>query len=139
MAFAQLLKLSGWRGVVSGELEERLEEVSGPPQNASLTAARSLGGKGSDICVSRRDAKKRSRGGHAALEGEKDQIGTAANAEFAEEIGDVEFNGALGNVEFAGDFLVGEIFEERIEYFLLAAAEIGDGVSLETTTLIGQD
>ena len=44
---------------------------------------------------------------HAALEGEQDQICAAANAEFAEEIGDVKFYGAFGDVEFAGDFFCG--------------------------------
>lgn len=79
------------------------------------------------------------RGGHAALESEEDEIGTAADAEFAEQIGDVKFYSALGDVEFAGDFFVGEIFEERIENFLLAAAEIRDGIGFEATTLTGQD
>ena len=120
-------------------MEEGIEKVSGPRQKEDPTTARSLDGKGSAICVSRRNAKKRSRGGHAALERKKDQIGTAANAEFAEEIGDVEFNGALGNVEFARDFLVGEILEKRVEYFLLAAAEIGDGIGFETAALTSKD
>jgi hypothetical protein len=51
----------------------------------------------------------------------------------------VEFYGTLGNVEFAGDFLVGKIFEERIQYFLLATAEIGDGIGFETAALTGKD
>ena len=68
--------------------------------------------------------------GHAALEGEEDEIGTAADAKFVEEIGDVEFYRAFGDVEFAGDFFVGKIFQERIENFLFAAAEIGDGIGL---------
>ena len=109
-------------------MEEGIEKVSGPPQKADPTTAASLQNEGRianewDVCE-----KRGLRSRHASLEGEKDQIGTAANAEFAEEIGDVEFNSALGNVELAGDFLVGEIFEKRIEYFLLAAAEIGDGI-----------
>ncbi len=79
------------------------------------------------------------RGGHAALKGEQDQIGAAADAELAEQIGDVKFYGALGNIEFAGDFLVGEIFEERIENFLLAAAEIRDGIGFEAAALTSQD
>lgn len=51
----------------------------------------------------------------------------------------MEFHGALGNVEFAGDFLVGEIFEKRIQHFLLAAAEIGDGIGFEPAALAGED
>ena len=46
---------------------------------------------------------------HAALEGEQDQVGAAANAEFAEKVGDVKFYRALGDVKFAGDFFVGKI------------------------------
>lgn len=78
-------------------------------------------------------------GGHSALEGEEDEIGAAADSEFVEEIGDVKFYGALGNVEFAGDFFVRKIFEERIENLLFAAAEIGDGIGFETTGLPGKD
>ena len=84
-------------------------------------------------------ARKRLRRRHAALESEKDQIGAAADAEFAEEIGDVKFYGALGDVEFAGDFFVGKIFEERVQDFLLAAAEIGDGIGFEAAALIRED
>ena len=46
--------------------------------------------------------------GHATLKGQKDQVSAAANAEFIEQVGDVKFDGAFGNIEFAGDFLVGE-------------------------------
>ncbi len=49
---------------------------------------------------------------HAALKGEEYQIGAAADSELAEKIGDVKFYGALGNVQLAGDFLVGEILEK---------------------------
>jgi hypothetical protein len=73
--------------------------------------------------------------GHAALEGQENQVGAAADAEFAEEIGDVKFHGALGNVEFAGDFLVREVFEKRVEDFLLAAAEICYGICFQAATL----
>ena len=83
--------------------------------------------------------RERLRLGHAALESKKDQIGAAANAEFTERFGDVEFYGALGNVEFAGDFLVGKILEERIQHFLLAAAEISVRIGFETAALTGKD
>ena len=76
---------------------------------------------------------------HAALEGEKNQVGTAADSEFAEKIGDVKLYRAFGDVEFAGDFLVGKIFEERVQNFLLAAAEIGDGIGFEAAALIRED
>jgi len=76
---------------------------------------------------------------HAALEGEKNQIGAAADAEFAEEIGDVKFYSAFGDVEFAGDFFVGKVFEKRVQDFLFATAEIGDGIGFETATLTGKD
>jgi len=77
--------------------------------------------------------------GHAALECEEDEIGAAADSEFVEQVGDVELYGALGDVELAGDFLVGKIFEKRIENFLFAAAEIGDGVGFEAARLSGKD
>ena len=47
--------------------------------------------------------------------------------------------GSLGDVELAGDFLVGKIFEEGVEDFLLAAAEIGDGIGFEAAALIRED
>ena len=51
----------------------------------------------------------------------------------------MEFYGALGDVEFAGDLLVGEILEERIENFLFAAAKIGDGIGFEAARLAGKN
>jgi len=77
--------------------------------------------------------------GHATLKGQKDQVSAAANAEFIEQVGHVKFDGAFGNIEFAGDFLVGEILEKRIENFLFATAKIGDGFRLETPALTGKD
>lgn len=47
----------------------------------------------------------------------------------------MKLDGAFRNIEFAGDFLVGEILEERIEDFLFAAAQVGDGIGLETAAL----
>jgi hypothetical protein len=76
---------------------------------------------------------------HATLEGQKDQVGATANAEFIEQVGNVKLYGALGNIEFAGDFFVGEILEQRIENFLFAAAKIGDGFGLEAPALTGED
>ena len=78
-------------------------------------------------------------GGQAALEGQEDQVSAAANTEFVEQIRDVEFDGTLSDIEFAGDFLVGKILEQRIEDFLFASAEIGDGVGLQTAPLPGKD
>jgi len=51
----------------------------------------------------------------------------------------VKFYGALGDVKFAGDFFVGEILEEGVQDFLLAAAEVGDGISFETASLTGEN
>ena len=78
-------------------------------------------------------------GGHAALESEKNEVRAAAHAEFVEEIGDVELYGAFGDVELAGDFLVREVLEKRIEDFLFATAQIGNRVGFEATRLAGQD
>ena len=77
--------------------------------------------------------------GHAALKGQKDQVSAAANAELIEQVGHVKFYGAFGNIELAGDFLVGEILKKRIENFLFAAAKIGDGFRLETPALARED
>ena len=73
---------------------------------------------------------KLSDGRHAALECQQDEVGAAADTEFAEQIRDVKFHRALGDIELAGDFFVGEIFEQRIENFLFAAAEIRNRVGL---------
>ena len=78
-------------------------------------------------------------GGHATLESKEDEVGAAANAEFVEQIRNVELHGTLGNVELAGDFFVGEIFKERVEDFLFAAAEIGDGIGFEAARLARED
>ncbi len=51
----------------------------------------------------------------------------------------MEFHGAFGNVELAGDFLVRKILEERIENFLFAATEIRDGISLQAAALARED
>ena len=110
-AFALESKLTGWEIVVSREFGKYGESATGD------------------------ETRKNSRGRHAALESQKDQVGAAAHAEFAEEVGDVKLYGALGDVEFAGDFLVGKIFEERVQNFLLAAAEICDGIGFETASL----
>ncbi len=47
----------------------------------------------------------------------------------------MKFYGALGYVEFTGDFFVGKILEEGVQDFLFAAAEIGDGIGFETAPL----
>src|SRR6266850_2379549 len=77
--------------------------------------------------------------GQTALEGKKNQIGAAADAELVEQVRNVELDRAFGNVELAGDFLVRKIFEERIEDFLFASAEIRDGISLQAAALAGED
>ena len=87
-------------GEASGDDGVKREEVAASPV-PTIVSEESPPGKV--------DCRLRLR--HAALEGEKDQIGAAADAEFAEEIGDVKFYGAFGDVEFAGDFFVGKIFE----------------------------
>src|SRR5215472_4149802 len=75
----------------------------------------------------------------AALKRQQDQIGPPANAKLIQKIGHVEFHGPFGDVKLARDFLVGKILEERIEYFLLATAQIGDGVRLQAAPLVRQD
>src|SRR5260221_11050036 len=75
----------------------------------------------------------------AALKSEKNEIGAAADAKFVEQIRDVELDRALSDIEPAGDFFIRKILEERIEHFLLAAAEVSDGVSFEATPLTGEN
>src|SRR6267154_5422994 len=75
----------------------------------------------------------------AALEGEKNQVGTAAHTELVEQVRNVKFHGAFGDIELVGDFLVRKIFEKRVENFLLAAAEIGDGIGFQAAALAGED
>jgi len=91
--------------------------------------------------LAQQDAERRRLefGGHAALERQEDEVGATADTEFVEQVGNVKFYGAFGNVELAGDFFVGKIFEERIENFLFAAAEIGDGIGFEAARLSGKD
>src|SRR5260370_35814786 len=75
----------------------------------------------------------------AALKGKQNEVGTAAHTELTEQVRNVKLHSALGNVELAGNLFVRKIFEQRIENFLLAAAEIRDGIGLQTTTLAGKD
>src|SRR5260370_20687204 len=75
----------------------------------------------------------------AALEGEKNQVGTTAHAELDEQVRNVKLHGALGDIELTGDLFVRKVFEKRIENFLLTAAEIGDGVGLQAAALAGED
>ncbi len=51
----------------------------------------------------------------------------------------MKLHGAFRDVELAGDFLIGKIFEKRIENFLLAAAEIGNGIGLQAAALASEN
>src|SRR6266403_174032 len=75
----------------------------------------------------------------AALKGKKNKVGTAAHAELTEQVRNVKLNSAFRNVELAGNLFVRKIFEQRIENFLLAAAQIRDGIRLQATALAGED
>src|SRR5581483_3933460 len=76
---------------------------------------------------------------HAALEREKDQSRAAADTELIQQIRNVELDGTLGDIELAGDFLVGEIFEQGIENFLFAAAQVRHGIGFQAPALTGED
>ena len=91
------------------------------------------------LCYLRSSSTQKLDLGEAALEREKDEISTAADSKFIEQVGDVKFDGALGDIELAGNLFIGKIFEERIENFLFAAAEIGDGIGFEATALGCED
>ena len=71
----------------------------------------------------------------AALVAEEDQVGAAADAELRQQIRDVEFHGALGDMQAVGDFLIREIFEQAAQDFLLAAAEFARGIGAEAASL----
>ncbi len=51
----------------------------------------------------------------------------------------MKFHGPFRDVQLAGDLFVGEIFQQRIEDFLFAAAEIRDGIGLQPATLAGKN
>ena len=75
------------------------------------------------------------RSGAAALVAEKNQVGAAAHAKFREQVRNVEFNGAFGNVQAIGNFFIGEIFEQAVQNFLLAAAEFGGRIAAQAAAL----
>src|SRR5258708_24841977 len=83
--------------------------------------------------------RQRSSLRQAALKGKKNEVGTAAHTELTEQVRNVKLHSAFRNVELAGNLFVGKIFEQRIENFLLAAAEIRDGIRLQTTTRAGKE
>jgi hypothetical protein len=58
----------------------------------------------------------------ATLIAEKDQVCAAAHSKFGEQIGDVEFDRTLGDVQPIAHFLVGKIFEQCAEDLLFPAA-----------------
>ncbi len=51
----------------------------------------------------------------------------------------MKLHSAFRNVELAGNLFVGKIFQQRIKNFLLAAAQIRDGIRLQTTALASED
>src|SRR5438132_9605025 len=75
----------------------------------------------------------------AALKGKKNEVGTAANTEFVEQVRNMKLHGALRNVELAGNLFVRKILQQRIENFLLATAQIRDGIGLQAAALAGKD
>jgi len=83
--------------------------------------------------------RQRSSLRQAALKGKQNEVGTAAHAELTEQVRNVKLHSAFRNVELAGNLFVGKIFQQRIENLLLAAAEIRDGIALQTTALGGED
>src|SRR5947207_5783671 len=70
----------------------------------------------------------------AALKGKKNKVGTAAHAEFTEQVRNVKLHRALRNVALAGNLFVRKIFEQPIENYLLAATQIRDRIVLQTTS-----
>ena len=83
--------------------------------------------------------RRRSSLRQAALKGKKNEVGTAAHTELIQQVRNVKLHRAFRNVELAGNLFVRKIFEQRIENFLLATAQIRDGIGLQTTALAGED
>src|SRR5260370_39559664 len=83
--------------------------------------------------------RQRSSLRQAAVKGKENEVGTAAHAELAEQVRNVKLHSAFRNVELAGDFLVGEVFQQRIKNFLFAAAQVRDGIGLQAAALAGKD
>jgi len=83
--------------------------------------------------------RQRSSLRQAALKGKQNEVGTAAHAELTEQVRNVKLHSAFRNVKLAGNLFVGKIFEQRIENFLLAAAEIRYGIGLQPTSLTRED
>jgi len=77
--------------------------------------------------------------GQSALECQEDEVCATANTELVEQVGDVEFYRALGDVELVGNFLVGLILKQSVENFLFAPAQVGYRVRLQATTLTGEN
>src|SRR5437870_3353885 len=51
----------------------------------------------------------------------------------------MKFHGPFRDVQLAGDLFVGKIFQQRIEDFLFAAAEVRDGIGLQPAALAGEN
>src|SRR3972149_5295602 len=60
--------------------------------------------------------------GLSLLEAQQNQVRAAAHAEFIQQIGDVEFDRALRNIQSAGNFFVGKILEQGVGHFPPAGA-----------------
>src|SRR5271170_5081504 len=72
-----------------------------------------------------------------SLVAEENQVCAASHTEFGEQIGDMEFHGALGDVQSVRDFLVGEVLEQGGKHFLLAVAELRRRVFSHASSLRG--
>src|SRR5258708_7532729 len=108
-------------------------------QNARAQPCRTNGkGRGKAGCTGPKIRQRLSLR-QAALKGKKNKVGTAAHAELTEQVRNVKLHSAFRNVELAGNLFVRKVFEQRIENFLLAAAQIRDGIGLQTTALAGED
>jgi hypothetical protein len=57
------------------------------------------------------------------LEMHHNEVGSPADSVLCEQIGNMELNGAFGDIELAGDLLVGEVEHERFHHFLFPATE----------------
>src|SRR3984893_6745643 len=62
------------------------------------------------------------------LVAQQDQVGPAPHAELGEQVGNMEFHRALGDMQTVREFFIGQIFEQAAQHLLLALAELGRGI-----------
>src|ERR1700694_4129997 len=76
-----------------------------------------------------------SRSSATLLVTKQDEVGPAADSKLAQQVRDVKFYSAFGDVEFVSNLLVGQVFKQTIQDFLFAAAQVGRSVCLQAAAV----